>query len=114
MTHNKQKKFAFGFIMKQMTANAGIKKHGTAAEMALMQEFAQVKDLSVFEPVHPSSLTAQQQKETLRAVNLIKEKQCGKLKGRTLADGSHQCGMFDRSETASPTLSNNNNALMIS
>ena len=106
MTLDEQKKFAFGFIMTQMTAKAGIKKHGAAAEEALLQEFMQLEDLTVYEPVHPSSLTAKQRKETLRAINLIKEKRDGRLKGRTVADGSVQRGLYDKSETTSPTVSN--------
>jgi hypothetical protein len=37
-----------GFIMTQMTAKAGIKKHGQAAVDALYQEFLQLHDLGVF------------------------------------------------------------------
>jgi hypothetical protein len=35
-----------GFIMTQMTAKAGIKKHGQVAVDALYQEFLQLHDLS--------------------------------------------------------------------
>ena len=112
MTLEEQKKFAFGFIMTQMTAKAGIKKHGVAAEEALLREFMQLEDQTVYEPIHPSSLTAEQRKGTLRAINLIKEKRDGNLKGRTVADGSVQRGLYDKSETTSPTVSND--ALMIS
>jgi len=34
-------KYIFGHIMTQMTATAGIKKHGQAAVDALLQEFYQ-------------------------------------------------------------------------
>jgi hypothetical protein len=32
--------FIHGLILNQMSANAGIKKHGNAAEAAVMAEFA--------------------------------------------------------------------------
>ena len=76
--------------MTQLSANAGIMKHGRKAQEALMAEFAQLDDPSVYEPLDPSKLTRAQKKAALRAINLIKEKRCGKLKGRTVADGRSQ------------------------
>ena len=53
-------KHIFGYVMNQMTAKAGIKKHGKAAEAALMREFAQLEELDVYEPVSANSLTREQ------------------------------------------------------
>jgi hypothetical protein len=102
----------FAITMTQMSANAGIKKHGRKAEEALLAEFAQLEDLDVYEPLHPSKLTRAQKKSALRAINLIKEKRCGRLKGRTVADGRIQKNLYDRSETASPTVATD--SLMVS
>ena len=41
----------------QTSANAEIKKHGRKAEEALLAEFAQMKDLDVYEPLDPTKLT---------------------------------------------------------
>ena len=92
-------KYIFGHIMTQMTAAASIKKHGQAAVDGLLQEFCQLDSKNVFEPLDASTLTASQKRESLRAVNLIKEKRSGKLKGRTCADGRSQ-----RSKTCSPLM----------
>jgi hypothetical protein len=35
-----------------MTARAGIKKHGKAAKAVMVQEFGQLEDLKVYEPVN--------------------------------------------------------------
>ena len=70
-----------------------------------MREFAQMQDLSVYEAVHAITLTKEQRRGALRAINLIKEKRGGTLKGRTVADGRPQRALYDRSETASPTVS---------
>ncbi|KAI2502818.1 Reverse transcriptase (RNA-dependent DNA polymerase) [Fragilaria crotonensis] len=105
-------KSVFGYIMNQMTAQAGIKKHGKAAEAALMNEFAQLEELEVYESVDPNTLTWEQRKAALKAINLIKEKRDGTLKGRTVADGRRQRSLYDKSETASPTVSKD--ALMLS
>jgi hypothetical protein len=48
----------------------------------------------------------------LRAINLIKEKRDGRLKGRTVADGRPQRSLYTKYETASPTVSTD--ALMLS
>ena len=102
----------FGYVMNQMTAKAGIKKHGKAAEAALMKEFAQMEELNVYESIDPKTLNSTKKKGALRAINLLKEKRDGTLKGRTVADGRPQRSLYDKSETASPTVAKD--ALMLS
>ena len=93
------------FIFTQMSAQAGIKKHGQKAIDALLKEFIQLDNQDTFDPQDASKLTAQQKKAALRSVNVIKEKRCGKIKGRSCADGRSQRPHYDKSETASPALS---------
>ena len=95
----------FAYMLTQMTANADIKKHGKAAEAALMAEFTQLEDLSVYEPIDPATSSKKQRQAALRALNLIKEKRDVRLKGRTVADGRPQRLLYDKSETTSPTVS---------
>jgi hypothetical protein len=99
------------FVFTQMTADAGIKKHGILAIEALMAEFAQLDGLKVFKGLHASELTHEQKREALRAINLIKEKRCGKIKGRTVADGRSQRNKYANEDISSPTVSND--ALML-
>jgi hypothetical protein len=105
-------KYIFAYVMNQMTARAGIRKHGQAAVAALMNEFAQLEDLTVYEIIDAATLTRAQRKAALRAINLIKEKRDGKIKGRTVADGRAQRGLYEKSQTASPTIATD--ALMLS
>ena len=100
-----EKHFVFNYIFTQMSANAGIRKHGKAAETALMKEFTQLENLSVYQMIDPRTLTREQRNAALRAHNLVKEKRNGTLKGRTVADGRKQRNLYDKSETASPTVS---------
>ena len=60
----------------------------------------------VVEPISFTDLTEKDRSEAHKAVNLIKEKRYGKLKGRTCANGSRQ-RHFVRSEDdfSSPTAS---------
>jgi hypothetical protein len=104
--------YVTGYVMTQMTAQAGIKKHGSKAVDALLAEFCQLDDKAVFNPIVATELTSEQKRAPLRAVNLIKEKRCRKLKGRTCSDGRPQQGLYDKQQTASPTVSTD--ALMIS
>ena len=82
------------------------------AEEALLQEFAQFEALNVCENVNSRLLTTEQQNGALRAINLIKMKCDGQLKGRTVADGSVQRSLYDKLETASPTVATD--ALLLS
>ena len=92
--------------------SAGIKKHGDRAVKALFAEFCQLDEKSVFEAVDAKALSREQKYAALRAINLIKEKRSGKLKGRTCADGRSQRGQYTKEQTASPTISTD--ALMLS
>ena len=76
------------FIFIQMTVRAGIRKHGELAVNILCNEVFQLDNIMVFLAMHASELTKEQKNNALRAINLIKEKRCRKLKGRTVADGS--------------------------
>jgi hypothetical protein len=106
-----QCKYIFGWVMTQMSAKAGLKKHGALAEAALLSEFTQHRDLDVWEILDPIKLTYEEKLGALRALNLLKEKRNGDLKGRTVADGSKQKNMYPKSQTASPTV--NTAALML-
>ena len=55
----------FGFVFTQMTARAGIKKHGQAARDALTAEFEQLDYKGAYEPVHITDLTEPQRKGAL-------------------------------------------------
>jgi Reverse transcriptase (RNA-dependent DNA polymerase) len=92
------------YVLTQMSAAQGIKVYGDPAVAAIQKEFCQLHNKGVFEPKHASSLTSAQKRASLRAVNLIKEKRTGELKGRTCADGSIQRSLYDKSETTSPTV----------
>ena len=93
-----------GIKKTQMSFKEGLRRHGKATEAALMAEFSQLEELDVYEAVNARFLTRAQQRAALRAINLIKEKRCGKIKGRTVADGRSQRSLYDKSETASPTI----------
>ena len=99
-------KYVCHHMFNQMPAKKGIEKHGQAAIDALLNELAQLDDMAVFEGLDPNSLMRAEKAEALRAINLIKEKRCGTIKGRTVADGRGQRDKYNRHDVSSPTVSN--------
>ena len=47
----------------------------------------------------------EQKRAALNAIDLIKHKRCGKVKGRTVADGRKQRPYFEKHDSTSPALS---------
>ena len=95
----------YQFIVTQMMAEKGIKKHGERVIKALLKEFAQLNDFNTFNPLDPTSLSPQLNCEAFRTINLIKEKQGG------CVDGRPQQKEISKEESTSPTCSNE--ALML-
>jgi hypothetical protein len=97
--------YAAHMLMVQVSAKKGLKMFGERAAMAIITEFKQLHDKSVFKPVHMNSVPYEERKKALRAITLVQEKRCGKIKGRTVADGSTQRTYINAEEAASPTVS---------
>ncbi|GFH55457.1 hypothetical protein CTEN210_11933 [Chaetoceros tenuissimus] len=96
-------RFITGFVFtqmqttEQMSAKKGIEMFEDEAVNALFKELAQLVDMSTFKPRKAEDLTRAQKRAALQAINLIKRKRCGKLKGRTVANGKQQKGKYDKS-----------------
>ena len=56
----------------------------------MLNEYKQLQKIDVFGPQDATIMSHQEKYRELRAINLIKEKQCVKIKGRMCADGIHQ------------------------
>ncbi len=88
----------------QMSMNKGLKIVGEAGIEAVRSEMAQLHDCKVMKPVHSRELTPEEQREALAYLMFLKQKRCGKVKGRGCADGRKQRGYTDRADAASPTV----------
>ena len=95
----------------QMTASKGIHKYGEIAVAAMLKEFKQLvhgafPGKPVVEAIDKSSLTEKDKKTALDAINLIKIKKNGTVKGRTCANGSKERYFLGKDDSvASPTAS---------
>jgi len=95
---------AVGTCMTQMSARQGIKMYGERAIDAMAKEYSQLEELKVFEPIQKKKLTRELRRNALQVIDLIKEKRCGRIKGRTVVDGRGQRGNYSKSETSSSAL----------
>ena len=78
-----------------MSANEGFKQFGKRAVAAMIKELKQLDDGTMpgkraVAPINPDTLTSDEKMKALDAVNLIKEKRDGSIKGRTCANGAKQ------------------------
>ena len=96
---------AVNVIFNQMHASKGIKLFKEKAAAAIFKEYKQLNDMCVLGRIYHDSLTEEQKRLALDAVNLIKEKRDGHIKGRTCANGSTQRSYIPREEASSPTVS---------
>ena len=88
----------------QMSAKKAIETYRERAVATIFKEYFQLHEISVLRSTNPDKLTPLEKKDLLRAVNLIKEKLCGKIKGRTCADGQKQRKYISQEEATLPTV----------
>ena len=92
------------FLTEQMTAKRGLKQFGTAGADAIMNELKQIVYRKVMEGRKSGELTTAQKKAALKYLMFLKQKRCGKIKGRGCADGRKQRLYKSKEETTSPTI----------
>ena len=88
----------------QVSVKEGIKRFGDKAVQALVKELAQLHDKQTFTPLLASSLSIEEKKMALNLLAVIKQKRCGKIKGRIVADGRKQRKYVPREDATSPTI----------
>ena len=89
----------------QMSAMKGIKVFGDKDVSAIENEYKQMDTLNVFQPLYFKNIPPNQKQNILNAIDSIKEKRCGKIKGRTVVDGRKQLDLYNKAEVSSPALS---------
>ena len=76
-----------GLMLSQASAKTGVEKYVENALEALCNDFLSSCDAETFDPADPKVITNQQKRKSPKAMSVLKEKRCRKLKGRTCADG---------------------------
>ena len=93
------------FVTAQMTAKAGLKYFGQDGADAIMIELEQLLYRKVMDGCKAGDLTKEQKKAALKYLMFLKQKRCGKIKGRGCADGRKQRLYKTKEESSSPTVS---------
>ena len=71
----------------QVNVTEGIRRYGERAVQAVFNEYAQLDNKDTFVPEDVNELAINQKREALNLITIVKEKRCGKVKGRACADG---------------------------
>ena len=74
--------------MFQPDGKKGNKTYGKIAVVSMVNKYKQLNSITVLQPQDTVLMSWKEQYRALWAVNLIEEKQRGKIKGRTCAYGS--------------------------
>jgi hypothetical protein len=90
--------------MTQYNLRQGIEKFGTKGKDAVLEELQQLYDQDVMEPIDKNELSPEERKGALCYLMFLKEKRCGKIKGRGCADGRPQRDYMSKEDTSSPTV----------
>jgi len=94
-------------LTKQMNWKKRLEIFKERGEEAVIKELKQVHDIKGFEPKHWHKLSALERQRALKYLMYLKEKRCGKVKGRGCADGRKQLLYTNKNETTSPTVQYN-------
>jgi Reverse transcriptase (RNA-dependent DNA polymerase) len=93
-----------GFIFTQVSMKRGLKMFGDKGREAVETELHQLHDREVMTPVEADSLSQEEKKRALQYLMFLKEKRCGKIKGRGCADGRKQRLYTAKEDASSPTV----------
>lgn len=90
--------------LTQYTVKKGLQVFGEAGAEAVIKEMKQLDQLNVIEPKAASMLTRTEKKAALEYLMFLKQKRCGRIKGRGCADGRKQRVYMTKEETSFPTV----------
>ena len=77
-------------LSAQMSAKKGLKVFGEAGADAITKELEQIVYQNMMHGILPSQLNHKQKRAALKYLMFLKQKRCGKIKGRGCADGRKQ------------------------
>ena len=93
---------AMSFI-EMYTLKQGLKKFGEKGYESAYGEMDQLHQRNTFQPIHPDKMTRPEWKKVLESIVFLIQKRDGRVKARTVANGSVQRGWMTKEEAASPT-----------
>lgn len=104
-TSNPKRKKQYKPKSGQYGLTAGLRKFGDKGELAITKELQQFNTYNVFAPMDAKDLTADDRKNALASLIMLKAKRNGDIKARSCANGSVQRDHIAKEEAAAPTVS---------
>jgi hypothetical protein len=96
----------FEYLMTQYNLKAGLRGFGDKGVSAAESELTQLHVMDVWEVQDPSKMSRIDKVKALSSLMFLKEKRCGKVKGRACINGAPQRAYIPKEDAASPTVSN--------
>ena len=90
--------------MTQCSAVQGLRKFGEAGQEAVCSEMQQLHEMGVAEPNKGDVLARKEKSRALNHLMFLKQKRCGRIKGRGCACGRKQRLCKNKQETSAPTV----------
>jgi hypothetical protein len=88
----------------QYSVKKGLKVFGQAGVDAVVKEMRQLDERKVMEPRNAALLTRGEKRDSLQYLMFLKQKRCGRIKGRGCADGRKQRAWKTKEESSAPTV----------
>ena len=111
----KMAKHVAGIVMTQLNPEdplkktyywkKGIKVMGDDAIKAIVKEGKHLDNKGIFAPLKASKLSREHKNRALESITMVTNKHCGKVEGRTCADGRKQQEYMTKAEASSLTVS---------
>ena len=92
-------------VLTQYTLKKGLQVFGPKGTEAVFAEMKQLHERNVCEPIHTEDLSIEQKSKALGYLMFLKQKRCGRIKGRGCADGRKQRIWTTKEDSTSPTVS---------
>ena len=95
----------WGYLMTQYNLKPGLRKFGERGATAAISELTQLHVMDTWTVMDPTKLTRDDRTRALSSLLFLKEKRCGKVKGRACVNGAPQRAYIPKEDAALPTVS---------
>ena len=106
ITESKDKMAVMEYLLTQYNLKAGLKHFGDKGVAAAESKLTQLHVMDTWVPEDPTKLTRVEKVKALSSLMFLKEKRCGKIKGRACVNGAPQRVYIPKEDAASPTMAN--------
>jgi hypothetical protein len=96
----------YGYLLTQYNLKAGLREFGEKGISAAEGELTQLYVMDTWQVQDPTKLSRVDKVKALSSLMFLKEKQCGKVKGRACINGAPHRAYIPKEDAALPMVSN--------